>query len=334
MTLKCGYRGLPLTTFQPELVEKFSVNEATPEPHGLPKVAFISAGRSPRKDLIREILESLDFEVDATEIGALDDLSAAEIDSLRVHPGDTSIVSRLDDTTKIILSKQLISERMAAVAASIPSGAFDLIVILSTGLLRDFVSHCPTVNTQRAVESTIISLAARGDSVGLIQPLRRQISEFDIPALSEYRVMSTHAYECDETSLERAVGELRGCDVIVLNSVSYTEADRQFVARASGQSVVLARRIMASAIRLLLSGKKPPGAPPLPSALEQKLELLTPRESQVLSLAAEGLGNKEIARQLGISPKTVEIHRSNLMRKMEVSSSGALIRLVVEAGYR
>lgn len=304
------------------------------EPGELPRVAFISAGRSPRSGLIREILESLDVRVNATDIGALDGLSEAAIDALRVRPGDTSIVSRLDDTTKIVLSKSRISERMATVAASIPSGAFDLVVILSTGLLREFVSHCPTVNTQRAVESAIISLASRGDAVGLIQPLRRQISELEIPALSQYRVMSTHAFEGDTASLQRAVEELEGCDVIVLNSVSYTEADRQFVARISGQPVVLARRIMASAIRLLLKGTKALAVPQLPTALEEKLGLLTPREGQVLSLAAEGLGNKEIARQLGISPKTVEIHRSNLMRKMDVASSGALIRLVVEAGYR
>jgi DNA-binding NarL/FixJ family response regulator len=60
---------------------------------------------------------------------------------------------------------------------------------------------------------------------------------------------------------------------------------------------------------------------------------LTPRERQVLSLVAEGLSNKAIARQLGISPKTVEIHRSNVMSKMEVTSSGALIRMVVSAGH-
>lgn len=310
------------------------MNFRNSDPYVLPKVAFISAGRSPRNDLIREILDSLDVQVVATQIGALDELSDLEIDALKVRPGESSIVSRLNDKRKIVLSKSRIAERMAAVAAGIPSGTYDLVVILSTGLLRDFVSNCPTVNTQRAVESAIISLAARGDSVGLIQPLRRQISEFDMPALSQYRVTSTHAFEGDEGLLLRAVGELRCCDVIVLNSVSYTEADRQLVARMSGQPVVLARRIMSSAIRLLINGIQPLSAPSLPSELEEKLNKLTPREGQVLSLAAEGLGNKEIARQLGVSPKTVEIHRTNLMRKMEVSSSGALIRLVVEAGYR
>ena len=65
----------------------------------------------------------------------------------------------------------------------------------------------------------------------------------------------------------------------------------------------------------------------------ERVNRLTPRERQVMSLAAEGLSNKAIARQLGISPKTVEIHRSHVMAKMEVTSSAALIRLVVQAGH-
>ncbi|UIY31246.1 LuxR C-terminal-related transcriptional regulator [Neorhizobium galegae] len=67
--------------------------------------------------------------------------------------------------------------------------------------------------------------------------------------------------------------------------------------------------------------------------MPKKLLRLTPRERQVLSLVAEGLSNKAIARQLGISPKTVEIHRSNVMSKMEVTSSNALIRMVISAGH-
>ncbi len=46
---------------------------------------------------------------------------------------------------------------------------------------------------------------------------------------------------------------------------------------------------------------------------------------------AEGLTSKAIGRQLAISPKTVEIHRSKVMGKMEVGSLGALIRLVMAA---
>jgi DNA-binding NarL/FixJ family response regulator len=53
---------------------------------------------------------------------------------------------------------------------------------------------------------------------------------------------------------------------------------------------------------------------------------LTERERQVLSLIVEGRSNKEIALELGISPKTVSVHRTNLMLKLNVQNTVELIR--------
>lgn len=58
-----------------------------------------------------------------------------------------------------------------------------------------------------------------------------------------------------------------------------------------------------------------------------RLQALTPRERDVLSGLAEGLPNKTIAYDLGISPRTVEIHRANLMNKLEVRSLSEALRL-------
>lgn len=296
------------------------------------KVLFLSVGQTPRSDLIDEMLESLDVPIEAVEIGALDGLRAAEIDALRVRAGEPSIVTRLADNTDIVVSKPRIGQRMADIVAGVEPHAFDLIVILSTGLFREFDSSCPTVNAQRALESAVISLATQGTAIGLVQPLEKQIAELTIPALECYRITASYAADGDRDSLARAVLDLADCEIIVLNSVSFTEADRDMVAKASGKPVVLARRIIASAIRLLLYRSQPVVLPGGSPEFSERLLRLTPRERQVMSLVAEGLSNKAIARQLDISPKTVEIHRSNVMRKMEASSSGALIRMVVAAG--
>jgi len=53
---------------------------------------------------------------------------------------------------------------------------------------------------------------------------------------------------------------------------------------------------------------------------------LTERERQVLQLIAEGNSNKEIALMLGISPKTVSVHRTNIMSKLNVQNTVELIR--------
>jgi two-component system response regulator FixJ len=63
-----------------------------------------------------------------------------------------------------------------------------------------------------------------------------------------------------------------------------------------------------------------------------RLEVLTPRERDVLKGLVEGLPNKSIAYDLGISPRTVEIHRANLMTKLEVKSLSEALRIAFAAG--
>jgi len=59
---------------------------------------------------------------------------------------------------------------------------------------------------------------------------------------------------------------------------------------------------------------------------------LTPRETEVLQLVAEGAPNKQIAEALGISIKTVEKHRGNLMRKLDIHDTASLTRYAIATG--
>lgn len=62
------------------------------------------------------------------------------------------------------------------------------------------------------------------------------------------------------------------------------------------------------------------------------LGVLTPRERDVLEGLAQGLPNKTIAFDLGISPRTVEVHRANVMAKLEVRSLSDALRIAFAAG--
>jgi two-component system response regulator FixJ len=62
--------------------------------------------------------------------------------------------------------------------------------------------------------------------------------------------------------------------------------------------------------------------------LQARVDSCTPREHDVLRLLARGLSNKGIAESLGISPRTVEIHRAHVMEKMAADSLPALIRML------
>ncbi len=65
---------------------------------------------------------------------------------------------------------------------------------------------------------------------------------------------------------------------------------------------------------------------------EASLARLTPRESEVLARLVDGLTNKEIANDLSISARTVEIHRANLMEKLSASSLSAALKIAFVAG--
>lgn len=64
-------------------------------------------------------------------------------------------------------------------------------------------------------------------------------------------------------------------------------------------------------------------------SVTQAAVALSPRERQIVQLLAEGSNNKEVARALQLSVKTVETHRSNIMRKMEFGSLADLVRYAI-----
>ncbi|HEV8441976.1 MAG TPA: response regulator transcription factor [Steroidobacteraceae bacterium] len=63
------------------------------------------------------------------------------------------------------------------------------------------------------------------------------------------------------------------------------------------------------------------------------LESLTPREREVLDLMTQGKQNKSIALDLGVSPRTVEIHRARVMEKMNAHSVAELVRMMLDLGH-
>ena len=61
-------------------------------------------------------------------------------------------------------------------------------------------------------------------------------------------------------------------------------------------------------------------------------ELLTAREREVLERIASGASNKEAGRALGISQRTVEVHRARIMDKLAAKNAADLMRIVLRAG--
>jgi RNA polymerase sigma factor (sigma-70 family) len=67
------------------------------------------------------------------------------------------------------------------------------------------------------------------------------------------------------------------------------------------------------------------------AAIAEQVAQLTPREREVMSLVVAGKANKVIASELGLSQKTVEVHRARVMRKMHADSVAQLVQLALES---
>lgn len=100
---------------------------------------------------------------------------------------------------------------------------------------------------------------------------------------------------------------------------------------------------LVRAIREAVAGRHYLGAPMSEQAIKtymQKTEstmlnsydMLTTREREVLHLVVQGCSNAEIGRRLYISPRTVEIHRANMMHKLNLSTQAELIRYALQRG--
>jgi len=70
------------------------------------------------------------------------------------------------------------------------------------------------------------------------------------------------------------------------------------------------------------------------SALTARRGRLTGRESEVMDLIVDGFANNVVAERLGISARTVEHYRANIMQKMEASSFAHLVRMAIKLGRR
>jgi DNA-binding NarL/FixJ family response regulator len=68
------------------------------------------------------------------------------------------------------------------------------------------------------------------------------------------------------------------------------------------------------------------------ASAESAIEVLTPRQRQVLQLIAEGLSSKEIARRLDLAVKTVDTHRTELMQRLGIHGVAGLVRYAIRVG--
>lgn len=119
----------------------------------------------------------------------------------------------------------------------------------------------------------------------------------------------------------------------ILVVTAYADVPLAVEAMRAGALDVLEKPVtpdrLAAAVTAALD--RPPAAPAAPPVA--RLARLSGREREVLRGVAAGRGNKVIAQDLGISPRTVEVYRAHLMTKTGAHTVADLLRLALAAGY-
>ena len=293
------------------------------------RVAFVTLGQTPRNDVVPDLRRLVGSPIETREFGVLDGVSAKVMSKVGPGPGDPALLTRLRDGSDMVLSLDWTSDRMREIYGEIARQDIDLVVLMST-MLGDMPAPArATIFCDRVAARAIETFAHAGQIVGIVLSLESQ-GDYIVgghPWSDMTRVAV--ARPGDRVALEAAIDEFDGCDIVVLHSVTYSEPERKIAQARSGKPVVIARRLVASAIRDALDHLAAPRAPGARSGpLSDRLRLLSVREREIMFLVAEGLANKEIAFRLGISFRTVEIHRARMMSKMDFRTMTDLVRTV------
>ncbi|WP_206667703.1 AroM family protein [Muricoccus nepalensis] len=305
-----------------------------------PRLAIVTIGQTPRDDVIPEMLMLLEASagrLQVQEFGVLDGLAESEIRAQVPRPREARLHTRLAGGTSVVLGSGFVVNRLEPLLQELDGRGYDLIVLASTSIFRSFRMRTSFVHAQSAVDAWIATLVMGDCELGLIHSLAGQHRGLAHGTLVQNARAVVGGGESAE--LAEAAERLKSADLILMHSVSYSEHDARHMAALTRKPVVTARRILAGAMRLHLAGLlDQPGPSSLGPAADSDLlawlmdhlpgdaEPLTPRERDVLAAALEGGGNKEIGRKLGISHRTVEIHRGRGLAKLNARSPVELIR--------
>ncbi|MGH9093409.1 MAG: response regulator [Acidimicrobiales bacterium] len=182
---------------------------------------------------------------------------------------------------------------------------------------------------ERAGDLAVAGEAGDGDeALAVVAATRPDVVLLDV------RLPPTNGVEV----ARRVAGASPGSRVLMLSALD--DADYVQAALAAGAAGYLLKTApgdeLLAAIRSACDGEVvlDPGLAPVArhEAAGGGVEALTSREREVVRLVAQGLANKDIARELGISPRTVEGHLNHVFEKVEASSRSALVRLAMVHG--
>ena len=179
------------------------------------------------------------------------------------------------------------------------------------------------------------------DALGLLLGVHDYRLAVFADADSFLRALKPHWHGCllldirmpgmDGLSLQKKLLEL-GCDLPVVIMTGHGDVDS---AREAFRAMAVdflekpldGARLLAAIAEAFERQRQAADAAASRSQIQRRLDGLTPREREVMARVVAGLHNREIAAELAISPRTVEVHKARMMDKLGVASVAELVRL-------
>lgn len=314
----------------------------------LQSVALIGLGQSPRGNMADEITSLVNHPMETHEFGLLDGLPPKSLDQLKTlseielqasqsrqsnvnGKAEPFLMTQLRDSTPVLLSLDYASVLLTDLYSVLVARPIDLVVLMTTIIGPTPAPARATIFCDKIVKRAIETFAGSGLRVGVIIHLesQQQLLGFSKETNASIDIVAVPPEE--GLIGNQKLDLLDGCDIVVMNSITFDAEQRHRLSSELGKPVIHARQLIATAIREALERLAAPSETfnldPSKSMVD-RLRILSGREREIMFMVSSGLTNKEIAFRLGISFRTVEIHRARMMSKMGFRSVAELVRTV------
>ena len=222
------------------------------------KIGAITIGQSPRTDIIPEFRRALGVDAEVVERGALDRLTAAEVDAIAPGRDDYVLVTRMRDGREVRIAERHILGRLQECVSELEAEGVELIALFCTGEFPELVSKGLLLRPDRLLASVVSALLPAG-VLAVVLPAAEQIPILEKKwAHGGVKVLSdaVSPYTSTVAEIERTarwVAERRP-DLVVLDCMGFTEEVRRIFREVTGKPVVLPRNVLGRIAGALLEG--------------------------------------------------------------------------------
>ena len=182
------------------------------------------------------------------------------------------------------------------------------------------------------------------EALKAVSELKPDAAVIDIVLKNESGLDLIRKIRAEESNKQSAIGNRQSPMPILVMSMHNESTHAEKALRAGAQGYIMkedADEVLVEALRTILKGKLH-----VSGSIHEKMlrtyidgeneeeasgvENLTAREKEVFEGVGKGLTSKEIAEQFNLSPRTVEVHRANIKKKLECDTAAQLLRMAVQ----